>query len=68
MTGTEFVFKAYKTSPPDPCSDVVIVPLSEGPSVFKAGALICCSLLREPSLVMAEATGMAFATEPQTGL
>lgn len=26
-----------------------------------AGALICCSLLREPS-VMAEATGMAFAT------
>lgn len=32
---TEFVFKAYKTSPPEPCSEIVIVPLSEGPSLFK---------------------------------
>lgn len=32
---TEFFFKAYKTSPPEPCSEVVIVPHSEGPSLFK---------------------------------
>lgn len=39
-----------------------LFPLVKDLVSLRAGALICCSLLHEPSLVMAEATGMAFAT------
>lgn len=57
------VFKAYKTSPPEPCGEGCHSPLSKWRTLsLRSGPLIGCSLLCEPSLAIAEATRMAFAT------